>query len=196
LNINNISKKIIIFASKKTRQFSHFFGKKPYIMSDFCVYIEMPPYLKDWFVHDSGGEYPVKLIRGSMESSLLETFLAPQPAGLLPELPGEGKVAICIPYFKRKDPRTYHYLSKQAKSAFLKLVQTRFDLQMWKELNKFGRIGKQLEDLIYAWMDKHDIAPTETNWNAIAKRYQRKRNIYLTVQKRAQRFREGKKVKI
>jgi len=37
---------------------------------------------------------------------------------------------------------------------------------------------KRTDELIYAFMEKNGIDMTETNWNAIAKRYQRKRNSY------------------
>ena len=60
------------------------------------------------------------------------------------------------------------------------MIRNRFDRELWNDLHNFGRIGKRQDELIYAWMEKHGIEMTETNWNAIAKRYQRQRNIYMT----------------
>ena len=34
-------------------------------------------------------------------------------------------------------------------------------------------------------MEKHGIEPTEANWNAIAKRYQRQRDLYLDRQRKS-----------
>ena len=40
------------------------------------IYINnVEPYLKQWFIHEQGGEYPVSLVRGSVESCMLQLFL-------------------------------------------------------------------------------------------------------------------------
>ena len=96
-------------------------------MSDLCIYLPLEDYLAQWFVNEHGGERPVHLLRGSIESKALETYLEKLP----------------------------------------------------EELHHFGKIGRRQDELIYAWMEKHRIDPTEKNWNAIAKRYQRQRNIYM-----------------
>ena len=67
----------------------------------------------------------------------------------------------------------------RALALLLNIIRNRFDIQLWEELHHFGKIGKRQDELIYAWMEKHRIDPTEKNWNAIAKRYQRQRNIYM-----------------
>ena len=108
-------------------------------MSQICLYIPLEDYLAQWFVHEQGGEVPVQLTRGSVESKILEVYLAHRPS--------------------------------------------RFDVQLWIDLHHFGKISKRQDELIYAWMEKHGIELTETNWNAIAKRYQRQRNVYLSRQR-------------
>ena len=40
-------------------------------MSEYCVYLKMPSYLRQWFIHQHGGSEPVKLNRFSPESDLL-----------------------------------------------------------------------------------------------------------------------------
>lgn len=158
------------------------------------IYINnVEPYLKQWFVHEQGGDYPVNLVRGSVESDMLRLFLENKSADSLPVI-DDRTLAINIPCFKKKDPRTYNYLPPMAKVALHKCIKNRFDVQMWQDLHHFSNLGIQIDDLIYAWMEKHGIELTETNWNAIAKRYQRKRKAYFdNLTKKSKRL-QGKKV--
>ena len=118
------------------------------------------------------------LLRGSVESKLLQTYLAKRPIGQLPES-GDGKTAIAIPTFRNRPAETYNFLPKHALSSLLNIIRERFDVQLWEDLHQFGKIGKRQDYLIYAFMEKHGIEASEKNWNAIAKRYQRQRNEYL-----------------
>lgn len=152
----------------------------------------MEDYLAQWFVHEQGGTDPVQLMRGSVESKLLELYLAHRPDDLLPDTRGEGKVAIAIPSFRNRPAEVFNYLPPRAMASLQAIVRDRFDLQLWQDLHKFGRIGKRQDELIYAWMEKHGIAMTETNWNSIAKRYQRQRNVYM-MRRRAEKQYNRKK---
>lgn len=156
-------------------------------MSCTTIYLNnVEPYLKQWFIHEQGGEYPVNLVRGSIESNMLFQFLINKKTEE-PPIIDDRTLAINIPSFKKRDPRTYNYLPPMAKVALHKCIKNRFDVQMWNDLHQFSNLGMQIDDLIYAWMEKHGIELSETNWNAIAKRYQRKRKTYLNniVQKNA-----------
>lgn len=86
-------------------------------MSEYCVYLKMPSYLRQWFIHRHGGNNPVSLIRGSIESKLLQRATVPQPSGNLPPRLQEGEVAVYIPYSKSHDPRTYNYITETGKNA-------------------------------------------------------------------------------
>ncbi len=122
---------------------------------------------------------PVHLTRGSVESKILEVYPAHRPEDKLPDTPGEGKLAIAIPSFRNRPPEVFNYLPQRAVSSLLATIRNRFDIQLWNDLHHFGKITKRQDELIYAWMEKHGIEMTETNWNAIAKRYQRQRTVYL-----------------
>lgn len=148
-------------------------------MSHICLYIPLEDYLAQWFTHENSGTVPVHLIRGSVESKLLEVYLTRRPKDELPEIGGDGTLAIAIPTFRNRPAEVFNYLPKRAVDSLLNIIRNRFDVQLWEELHHFGKITKRQDELIYAWMDKHGIEPTEKNWNAIAKRYQRQRNIYL-----------------
>jgi hypothetical protein len=149
-------------------------------MSEYCVYLKMPSYLRQWFIHRHGGNTPVTLIRGSVESKLLQRATVPQPEGVLPPRQQEGEVAVCIPYSKSHDPRTYNYITNTGKNALLNRIKDDFDLDVWDYLHDFGKVGKQQKDLIYLFMEQRGIHEDGTCWDSIAKIYQRQRNIYLT----------------
>ncbi|MCM1140503.1 MAG: hypothetical protein NC453_18190 [Muribaculum sp.] len=148
------------------------------------LYLELDEYLAQWFIHDQGGNYPVKLIRGSVESGLLELFLQTPPPDYEPDFESEGKIAIELPNFRSKDTRDNYFLPAKAREALVACIRNRFDLEMWNALHRFSSTFMRQDHLIYAFMEKHGIAMTEKNWNAIAKRYQRKRDIYKRIQRR------------
>ena len=41
----------------------------------YYIYLDLDPYLAQWFVHDSGGTQPVELRKLSTERRILEVFL-------------------------------------------------------------------------------------------------------------------------
>ena len=152
-------------------------------MSQICIYIELDNYLAQWFINEQGGQSPVSLIRGSVESKILEVYLNKQPDDCKPETSSEYTVGIYIPTFRHRPAEIYNYLPKHAKAALVSSIRNRFDIALWNDLHHFGRIGRRQDELIYAWMEKHGIEINESNWNAIAKRYQRQRDIYLSRQR-------------
>ena len=163
-------------------------------MSNICVYLQnIEPYLKQWFIHEHGGEYPVSLVRGSVESCMLKQFIEKRNEEEATNI-DERTLAIYIPTFKDKDPRTYFYLPDRAKVALHKCIKNRFDIQMWQDLHQFSNLGLQIDDIIYAWMEQHGIELSEMNWNAIAKRYQRKRRAYLDYELKKIKRLQNKKV--
>lgn len=149
------------------------------------LYLELEDYLAQWFINDQGGNNPVCLIRGSMEWGLLEQFLQPPPPDWSPSVSTEGKVCIVLPNFRSKDTRYNFYLPPKATEALKTCIRNRFDIEMWNSLHRFAAIFSRQDNLIYAFMEKHGIELTEKNWNAIAKRYQRKRDIYKRMARRA-----------
>lgn len=161
-------------------------------MSQICLYIPLDPYLAQWFIHDCGGEVPVSLPRGSVESKILEVYLAKPPHDAVPDTGGDGTVAVYIPTFRHRPAETYNHLPKFALAALLNSIRNRFDIALWNDLHHFGKIGRRQDELIFAWMEKHGIELTEANWNAIAKRYQRQRDLYLN-RHRAKNSYENKK---
>ena len=83
-----------------------------------------------------------------------------------------------------KPPERFFYLPPMAVDAVVTCIRRRFDVCMWQTLHRFSSVFQRQDKLIYAFMEKHGIDPTEKNWNAIAKRYQRKRDYYLMNERR------------
>ena len=151
---------------------------------EYYIYLKMPSYLKQWLIFRHGGKDPVSLIRGSIESKLLQRVTVPLPEGSIPQKKKEDEVAIVIPYNKHHDPRTYNYITETGKRCMVQLIKNAFDVEVWEFLHDFGKIGKKQKDLIYLFMEQHGIKENGSDWDAIAKIYQRLRNIYLTKSRR------------
>jgi len=155
----------------------------------FYIYLKMDPYLAQWLIHKHGGE-PVEFPKNSIENDIIGVGLTtPPPMTKIdkngnevkvyePDLPGEGKVAIVLPYFKYKDVRFYNFLPISARDSLVQCIRARFAVELWKDLYKFGYIGRQKQNLIYTWMASHGIEDTETNFLAISKMYFRKRDAF------------------
>ena len=151
----------------------------PFIaMSDFQVYIKMPSYLRQWFIHRHGGVEPVVLRQGSMESKIIKLAQCKPPVGYYPTLKQADEVAICIPYSKAHDPRYYNYISPLGKKALLEQVKNAFDVDCWSFLHDFGKVAIQQKTLIYLYMEQRGIHEDGSCWDSIAKIYQRMRRAY------------------
>ena len=142
----------------------------------------MPSYLRQWFIHRHSGTDPVRLNNGSIESKLIKLAVVRPPESVIPHRQQEDEVAICIPYSKFRDPRTYNHITDTGKRAFLENIKNSFDVDCWTFLHDFGKIGKQQKDLIYLFMEQRGIKEDGTCWDSIAKIYQRLRKNYLTNQ--------------
>lgn len=146
-------------------------------MSDLIIYLQLDTYLAQWLNHEHGGG-TVVFPKNSMEYDIIELGLMQPPTFPVGNEPGEGKVPIGVPYFKNKNVRYNNYLPHKSRRALARCIRSRFVVALWKDLYKFGYIGKRKQDLIWTWMETHGIEATETNWNTISKIYLRKRNVY------------------
>ena len=160
-------------------------------MDPIFIYIHLDDYLAQWFINDQGGKYPVELKRGSVESIILESFLAKQPEDIpqQTEANNPDAVKIAIPFFKSKDVNYFNYLPKRAEDLLVATIRNRFDVELWTTLHKFTSIINRQDELIYAFMESHGIEINEKNWCTIAKRYQRKRTVYR-INERVKKFRK------
>ena len=148
-------------------------------MSEICIYVKLPTYIKQWFVNLHGGE-PVHLARGSAESEIVKRFITKLPENTMPQVREEGDTAICIPTYKNgPDPRYYNYMPRAPMKLLVSTINTTFRIQLHRELSCFFcKPNVELQDLIYSWMEQNGIEATETNWCAVSKVYQRMRESY------------------
>ena len=158
-----------------------------YFKMEYYIYLKMPSYLRQWVVNRHGGETPVHLIRGSVESKLLQRVTVKMPDGMIPPKRQPDELAIVIPSQKIHDPKTYNHITETGKSCMVKMFKNAFDIDLWNFLSDFGAIGRKQKDLIYLFMEQNGIAEDGQCWDAIAKSYQRMRNIYLTKMRRKER---------
>lgn len=160
---------------------------------EFCIYLPLDTYLAEWFVFEHGGNVPVRLIRGSVESKILKAWLIKKPEGVSVQTGGESMMPVAIPSFRSHPPGTYNYLPRRAKEALLSMIRCRFDLQLWEDLHTFEATGRELKDLIYAWLEAHGMEQSEKNWFAVDQRYRRLRNKYKSRERAKSNYRASKK---
>lgn len=141
-------------------------------------YLDLPGFLREWFVHDMGGKIPVELPRNSLEHQFFETYLSAPPKEYKPVI-NRDWLAIKLPSFKTKDTRSCYYLAPKSERALVSIIYNRFDIEMWKHVHKFSAVFKHTKKLIEAFMENHGIEVSDTNYQAVLKRYQRKRDYYL-----------------
>lgn len=159
-------------------------------MNEECVYLELPPYLAQWLIHGNGGNLPVVLPRLSTEHKILEAYLMIRPRNIAKVEPTDAMVPIRIPEFKYKPSKTYNYLPAEAMEEMVYSIRNRFVIALWNDIHRFSRVGSRIDNFITAWMKKHGIEENETNWNTIAKIYQRQRDSYRQRKHRAKRVKK------
>jgi hypothetical protein len=147
-------------------------------MSEYTIAVKLAPYLREWFIHENGGHYPVKLIRESNEAILVKYFLKEKPADA--KCIEDANCLIYIPTYKTLDVRKFNYLSPKAIDALESAIQNRFKIQLWKELHVLENCNADLSEAICGYMDKHGISGVrgDTNWESIRQTYYRMRKAY------------------
>ena len=145
----------------------------------YSIFLNLEPYLAQWFRHEHGGNYPVRLKRGSAEADLLQVYLTPLPKTRQPKFThSPEETEVIIPYFKHKDIRTYNHLPQKGIILLQECIRTRFKVKLWKDLHTVGNVIKRTDQTIASWMEKNGIEVDDRNWNTIAKILQRKRAVY------------------
>jgi len=167
-------------------------------MSDVLLYLLVPDYLAQWYAnecrrdeHAQEDHYditvyhfpdPVKPIRESAESKILQLYLTKQPSK--PPQHGLYNLAIVIPYYRNRDPRVYSYLTPAARGLLYRTMRTRFEIDLWTGVHTIEALGSRKDLTITAWMEKHGIEYTDTNYNSVLKVYDRMKESYRRAENR------------
>lgn len=93
-------------------------------MDSICIYLDVEPYLKQWFIHDMGNEHPVSLIRNSAESDIVRRWLTVLPPDKSLPIGDTDLLAIYMPSYNELDSKNLYYLP----SAALKLLNNVFEI--------------------------------------------------------------------
>ena len=158
-------------------------------MAQISFSLVLPQWLAQWYLNRCGGSWPVKLPKGSLESIIVQQFSRPKSQGVAPDLTTPGALMIAFPENKAKPANVYNYLPPAAKVMLEKVISNIFDLCLFNDIVAplFPEMLKK--DLIYLWMEENNIEITESNWNAIDKRFSRLRKKLLA-EKRSKKSRK------
>lgn len=148
---------------------------------EYLIYVKMEAYLQQWIMHQAGGQYPIRIKRGSAEADIIEVGLKKQPKreGYKPQLKeGEGEVSIVLPWFRSKDIRTYNYVEERTKKSLHETLRVRFRVALWKALHKVEKGRERIDMKIMDFMERNGIEIDDRNYNTIVKIYLRLRKVY------------------
>ncbi|MDR2913413.1 MAG: hypothetical protein LBV74_01025 [Tannerella sp.] len=143
-----------------------------------CINLKVKPYLASFITNLYGD--PVNLDKDSPESRILRKFIRKSPEGETPEPEESANLTVLLPYFKEADPRVYNHLPTSGK----KLLEESFhQILVRNMLDEIGNLDTyfsgKISSLVEAWMEKHGIEYSETNWNTISQKYYRLRKKYV-----------------
>lgn len=140
------------------------------------VFLDLPPYLRQWLTHRCNGSLPIRLPRGSIELTILHTSLRAPRAGERPQVRcPEGWTEVEVPAFKGVSLESRNYLPDSARRAIEEAVRKRFDRDLWPlAVNADYRLAP-LHQLVELWMEVREIEPDDTNTQAVTKRLRRLR---------------------
>lgn len=158
-------------------------------MSKFTFNLVLPSWLAQWFISHNGGDYPVKLHKGSVESIIVQRFSLRKKDTDTVDVASSGSVAIEIPESKAKPASSYCFIPEYAKKLVAKSISENFNLCLATDIVKPCFPVELKKDLIEAWMIKNNIEFTDTNYLGIEKRFDRLRSNMLSA-KRARKSRK------
>ena len=145
-------------------------------MSQFSVYINPPEYLGQWLRHDFWDTESERVVfpRGSAPRAVLSSLLRKAPRDYRPD-DSDGRVPVEVPTFKGINPATFNYPSPKGQTALISACKKLFQSTLSNELHELFSHDVQITDIIYEFMDRHGIEPTERNWETIRQMYLRMR---------------------
>lgn len=175
-------------------------------MPEITLSIPCEAYLSQWFLNDSGGSSPIRLRKFSPEHHLLRVLLvnknlsdlsremSARPGSIVgqTQCAHNPEIEIIIPSFKGMPPEIYNHITPRGEKLFTDILRKRFDLELFQDMIPVLQYAPRRDELIWAWMESHNIELTETNYLAIDKRLQRMLNRLRTRQRVAD-YRRRKK---
>lgn len=149
-------------------------------MSQFSVYFNPPEYLGQWLRHEFWDDESGRIVfpRGSAPRAVLQSVLRRPPHGYRSDN-NAGMLPVEVPSIKGVNPASFCYLSPSGSSALASACKSLFKAMLFNELHELFGHDVQITNIIYDFMDRHGIEPTEKNWETI-------RQMYLRLRKKSQ----------
>ena len=149
-------------------------------MSQFSVYINPPEYLFQWLKNSYCDEETHRVVfpRGSAPRAVLYASLRANPKNYR-QGDTSGLLPVEVPTFKGLNPATFNYLPPTGKKALISTCKKLFKATMYRELHDLFSHDVQITDIIYDFMDRHNIERSEKNWETIRQMYARMRKKSL-----------------
>ncbi|WP_300505288.1 hypothetical protein [uncultured Duncaniella sp.] len=146
-------------------------------MSQYTLYLKAPDYLAQWLRHDFWDSATARVVfpRGSAPRAVLHALLRKPPRNHRDTDPDPALLPVGIPTFKGINPATFNWLSDCGRSALLSACKKLFQATLFNELHELFGHDIRITDIIYDFMDRHGIEPTEKNWETIRQMYARMR---------------------
>lgn len=154
--------------------FSYLCSIKPVAMKDVLIYLDVPPYLKEWLTHTYG--HPVRFPARGVENELLRCSTIRRPSTVPIDTPAPGRVAIALPDCDTHRPEFYNYLPRKARAQLTKTLQGMFTLQLWYAGLHALMSGAPLLRSLDDWCSSHGISASSTD--AVRKKFYRLRKVY------------------
>ncbi len=161
------------------------------------IYLELAPYLEQWFRHRHGAGprgTAVSMTRGCVEWRRLRLLIDVPPADYVPSRAPDGWTPVEIPYYSGKDPRTYWYISDKGRRAVEETLLDLFDTELYDFYLRGYIKGLRISYMVIAWMEQKGIEYTEINENAVKKRLDRIRNVVACARRRRSK-KQGKSLR-
>ena len=143
-----------------------------------CFYIYLEPYLRQWLINQNGGNEPLDFKKGSIEREFIIQNTKRKGKDEKPDLPQKELTAVVIHNTRGRNNYTYNRFPQRAKEELKAMLKRRFDWKMMMDILSVKNHGKLLSEMIYEWMENNGIEQDERNYNAIVKRFQRRRVFY------------------
>lgn len=137
------------------------------------LHIELPPYLAQWYVHANGGKHPILLDSSSTEYKMIRTRLVEKPSVAFEPDISKSHVSIILSEIEIFEDVPMDYLPRGDREELAEYIRDRFIGDFIPFMTKGRKKRSRTDRRIEAFMETHGIEFTDTNWNSLAKIFQR-----------------------
>jgi len=148
------------------------------------VYVDLPPYLVQWYKHAMDCPKTIRLPKQSVESRVILFHLRKRKKDEMdPEPETDSYLEIEIPKFRDIDWKRYCMLTDEGFESLRSVIRARFRDAMFRDLMplinsitlRTALMQNEKQELIMQWMKISGIEDTETNFRSVLKVFDRLR---------------------